>query len=75
MQKASHTVDASSSNLTSTNSVSPPKPDKNISQQPGPSSLPSKQKQTQTLRGQALEEEKKLKQAKINARKEKKSMK
>ncbi len=30
-QKASHMVDAFSSNLTPTNSVSPPKPDKNIS--------------------------------------------
>ncbi len=74
-QKTSHTVDASSSNLTATNSVSPPKPDNNVSQQPDPSSLSPKQKRTQTVRGQALEEEKKLKQAKINVRKEKQSMK
>ncbi len=66
-QKISHTVDTSSSNLISTNSTSQPKADKNIFQQPDPSSFPPKQKQTQTVRGQALEEEKNLKQAKINA--------
>lgn len=74
-QKASqYTFDASSSNLIST-SVRPPKPGKNISQQPDPSSPPPKRKRTQTVLGQAFEQEKKLKQAKINARKEKQSMK
>ncbi len=58
-QKASHTVDASSSNLTPTTSDSMPKPDKSISQQPDLSSLFPKQKRTQTVRGQALEKGKK----------------
>lgn len=74
-QKTCHTVDASPSHFTPTNSVSLPKTDKNISQQPVSSSFPLKRKRTQTIRGQALEEEKELKQAKINARKEKQSMK
>lgn len=68
-QKTSHT------HFTPTNNFSPPKADKNISQQPASSSLPLKRKRTQIIRGQALDEEKKLKQAKINARKEKQSMK
>ncbi|WP_375449233.1 hypothetical protein [uncultured Nostoc sp.] len=64
-QKVSHTFDAFSSNLISTNSVPPPKPGKTISQQPDLSSLLPKQKRAQTVLGQALEQEKKLKQAKI----------
>ena len=74
-QNASNTVDASSSNLTSTNSVSLPKPDKNISSQPNPSSLSPKQKRTQTVQGQAFEEKKKLKHSKINVREKKQSIK
>ena len=47
--KAPHTVDASPSHFTPTNSVSPPKVDKNISQKPASSSLPLKRKRTQTI--------------------------
>ena len=74
-QKAFHKFDASSSKLISTNSVLPPIPGKNIFQQPDPSSPLPKQKRTQTVLGQALEQEEKLKQTKINAQKEKYSMK